>query len=210
MFTGIIQEVGTIKNIADSEENQKISIEANLASNLNIGASISVDGACLTVVSKQNNTFEAVIMPETIKRTVASKYQSGTKVNLEPAIKVNDRLDGHIVTGHIDFTSKVISAEKDKDGYNITINFPTEYRKYIAMKGSITVNGASLTISKLLSDAFEISLIPHTLEITNLGQLKAGSSVNIEVDLIARYLENLLKEKDQQVTYEFLQQRGFI
>ncbi len=213
MFTGIIKEVGIIQKIEspqDTNGNQKICIKANLSANLNIGASISVDGACLTVISQDSNQFEAEIMPETINRTLAADYKIGTKVNLEPAMQLNEHLDGHLVTGHVDFKAQITSIQSGTDGYVLKIIFPPEYRKYIAMKGSVTVNGVSLTISKLHTDAFEISLIPHTLEITNLGELKENSVVNIEVDLIARYLENLLKEKDQQVTYEFLQERGFI
>lgn len=213
MFTGIIKEVGIIQKIEspqDTNGNQKICIKANLSANLNIGASISVDGACLTVISQDSNQFEAEIMPETINRTLAANYKIGRKVNLEPAMQLNEHLDGHLVTGHVDFKAQITSIQSGTDGYVLKINFPPEYRKYIAMKGSVTVNGVSLTISKLHTDAFEISLIPHTLEITNLGELKENSVVNIEVDLIARYLENLLKEKDQQVTYEFLQERGFI
>ena len=210
MFTGIIQEVGSIKKISDSGQNKLISIESTVVSNLKIGGSISVDGACLTIIAKNENGFDAEMIPETLQKTIAQNYQTGTKVNLEPAMQLSDRLDGHMVSGHIDFKAQVQSIEKEENGYVITINFPPEYQKYIAMKGSITINGVSLTVSKLHANAFEVSLIPHSLANTNLGELTKESEVNIEIDLLARYLENLLGAKDQQITYQFLQERGFI
>lgn len=213
MFTGIIQELGTIQKIEKLEGLTRLTIHAPKilsTSSKKIGDSIAVDGACLTVTSLTTETFTAEAIPESLKKTIIGNYTEGTKINLESPVKIGDTLDGHMVQGHVDFTSTVKSSQKDGDSLIIGINFPIEQSRYFALKGSVTINGTSLTISYLGNDYFEVSLIPETINNTNLSLLKEGSPVNIEIDLIARYLDRLLEGKEKEIKYSFLKQRNFI
>jgi riboflavin synthase len=211
MFSGIIQEIGEIKQIIEQNGLKKFVIASKkLAPHLKNGNSISIDGTCLTVVERTDENFQVEAIPETLKKTIAKKYQVGDLVNLEPSLKVGDTLDGHFVSGHIDFKAKVLNVSKSDEAKSLTIEFPLAMGKYFAFKGSVTVNGVSLTISKLNTNSFAVELIPYTQKETNLDTLKKGRQVNIEIDLLARYIENLLKDKEQEATYEFLQKRGFI
>lgn len=214
MFTGIIQEVGTVKNVTKRHETTTFTIESKkLTPLLNIGDSVSVDGACLTVVQKKKDHFEVEAIPETLKRTIGKYYREGSKVNLEPAMQLSDRIHGHMVTGHIDFTGKVSKEETEAESIRLQVTFAPNYAKYFALKGSVTINGVSLTISNLLADSFEVEIIPHTLKNTNLGGRKdenENPEVNVEIDLIARYLESLLNAKEGESNYFFLKERGFI
>lgn len=211
MFTGIIQEIGVIKKIESRNEVTVFMIQApKLVKFLQLGSSISVDGTCLTVVSFDHENFNVEAIPETLRRSVAQFYEVNTEVNLETPLKLDQGLDGHLVTGHVDFRAKVLDRISEKDTALFTIELPVSMAKYVAMKGSVTVNGVSLTVSKLEEQSFEVSIIPHTLQMTNLGKLQKDHVVNVEVDIIARYLENLLKAKDQQITRDFLRERGFI
>jgi len=213
MFTGIIQELGTIQKIEKLEGLTRLTFSApkTLKSGIKkMGDSIAVDGACLTVTALTADTFTAEAIPETLKKTIIGTYQEGTKINLESPVKVGDTLDGHMVQGHVDFMSTVKSMIKDGDSSILSINFPLEQSKFFALKGSVTINGVSLTISYLGNDYFEVSLIPETLKNTNLAQLTEGSQVNIEIDLIARYLDRLLDDKEKETKYSFLKERNFL
>lgn len=208
MFTGIIQQQGKVTKIGKNGPITVITIEApQIAPTKKLGDSIAVDGACLTVVARSKTSFTAEVIPETIDKTIIGKYQEGAEVNLENPLKYGDSLDGHAVQGHIDFVGKVekVTSSGSK---TIEVTYPEEMNKYFALKGSVTINGVSLTISKLGPKSFEVSLIPTTMKTTNLNALKKGSAVNVEVDLLARYMERLLLNKAEQTTYDFLQERG--
>jgi len=210
MFTGIIRGIGTIKKIERDGQVIKLTIDSSLATEKNKGDSISVDGVCLTITSKTDVSFTVDVIPESISRTIINTYKEGTKVNLENPLKYGDHLDGHMVSGHIDYVGKVIKVDK-RDGETVlTVNIPEAMTKYFAVKGSVTVNGVSLTISNLSHTTFSVSLIPETLSNTNLDTLKGDNTVNIEIDLISRYLESLLNNKEKEVTYDFLKERGFL
>lgn len=208
MFTGIIKEVGTIQSVTQRDE----LIELRVASNVKPakGASICVDGACLSVTTAHGDGFTVEAVPETLKRTIIKNYREGTKVNLEPSLKAGDPLDGHFVSGHVDGIGTVQKIDETKNSKTLTIEAPENLRKFLAMKGSVTVNGVSLTMSGLSADAFRVALIPETLHQTNLGLLKEKNLVNLEVDLIARYLDSLLQDKEKQASYQFLTERGFL
>jgi len=196
MFTGIIQEIGTIQSLEKKSGIIKIGIKApKTAKLLKIGDSISVDGACLTVIEKKGEIFWVEAIPETLKRTICGEYKTKMQVNLEPSMQLSDRFHGHLVSGHVDFIGKVTSKKTHEDSVIIGISYPQNFGKYLSMKGSITVNGASLTISKINPKKIEINLIPHTMKKTNLNNLKEKNSVNVEIDLIARYLEGLIQTK---------------
>jgi len=206
MFTGIIQEIGTIQKISKKGEIFIIEISASLHKGKKIGASISIDGACFTLTEVGESTFTIEAMTETQEKTIIKNYEIGTSVNLESSLKVGGSLDGHFVSGHVDFISKVM---KILDGV-ITLEIPPDKKKFFALKGSVTINGVSLTISDITQNSLSVSLIPATLEKTNLSMLKEGKTVNIEIDLISRYLDSLLQGKEKEASYEFLKERGFL
>lgn len=210
MFTGIIQEIGTIRKIEQRNGIMVLTIHApQLNGKLQLGSSISVDGTCLTVVNQTEEDFTVEAIPETLQKSIAQFYKDGTCVNLETPLTLSQGLDGHLVTGHVDFRARVLKKMTEKNTV-FSIELPYVMNQYIAMKGSVTINGVSLTVSKLGDDFFEVSIIPHTLQVTNLGKLQENDTVNVEVDLIARYLERLLEGKDKQITRDFLKERGFI
>jgi len=207
MFTGIIQEIGKVKKIEKGSHGLSFEIESNIViKDKKIGDSISVNGACLTVVEINNNKFKFDVIEETLAKTNLKNLQIDDEVNLESALKFNQGIDGHLVQGHIDCEGVVEKFENPI----LTIKFPSEIAECLAFKGSITVNGVSLTISDLQLDNFSVSLIPHTIKSTNLKNLKKGHKVNLEIDLIARYLKNMLEKKDQEAKYEFLKERNLI
>ncbi len=190
MFTGIIQEIGEIFDIKKNKNNLQIIIKAEeILINKKLGDSISVNGVCQTITKLGPDWFEVESIPETLNCTNLGDLKIGDPVNLEGSLKVGDTLDGHFVLGHVDCTAKIIQAPLIKGvGGILTINKPSALSKFIVHKGSVTVNGVSLTISKVKKKSFEISLIPFTLNHTNLGNLQKNKKVNIEVDMIARYL----------------------
>ena len=208
MFKGIIQEIGTIVSLQKNEAGcLKIQIQSSgLHQNCSIGDSIAIDGACQTIIAKNQQSFHIQAVPETLKLTNFPSYQIGSKVNLELPITLQSLIDGHLLTGHIDGTGTV----KNLKNNFLSISFPAKISQYLALKGSISVNGVSLTIAKLLKHQINIALIPHTIASTNLSAFKKGSKVNLEVDLIARYLERLLEAKEQQTKYGWLRDRNFI
>lgn len=189
MFTGIARAIGKIKNKKQTRSSVIFEIEKKSLV-LKIGDSVSVNGACLTVIKKNNTSFWIDVMPETLKKTNLGQLNAGSSVNLEPALKLKDSLSGHFVTGHVDNVSKVIKKEKTRRGEILTIKFPKKLKPFIAKKGSIAINGVSLTVASVSSNLCTIALIPFTARNTNLGALKKGDYVNIEIDIIARYLYN--------------------
>lgn len=189
MFTGIIKDLGAVVSLKKSGANRILKIRSNLRPE--IGASISINGVCATVVKKSGGNFETDLMPETLKRTNLAALKSGGKINLEPALRLNDELGGHFVLGHIDGTGIVKSIKGDGKCKVIKILAPASLQKFIAFKGCVAVNGASLTVSASRGNSFEVSLIPYTLRRTNLGALQANDKVNLEIDMAARYLEKI-------------------
>ena len=199
MFTGIITHKGKIANIEISPNNVNcifftVEVDNDFVKDLKIGDSIAHDGACLTVIELEENSFKLQLIPETIAKTNLKNKLVGDYVNLEKAMIVGTRLDGHIVQGHVDGVGIVSSYIQEPDNWVLQINVPEDLRKYIAYKGSISLNGVSLTISKKTDDGLEVSLIGLTLIKTNLGELKVGDLVNLEVDVIARYVENMIRK----------------
>jgi riboflavin synthase len=197
MFTGIIEDIGQIISFTPQGHGYKIKISFKKAfDDLKISDSIAVDGVCLTVTKRWGQAFEADVSKETVSRTTFKYFKAGTKVNLERAMSHESRFGGHIVLGHVDAIGKIASIMGDALNTVLRVEFPPELKKYIAHKGSIAVNGISLTVASINENSFEIALIPLTFKETSLAYKKAGSIVNIEVDVISRYIESLLKYKD--------------
>ncbi|MBL7136422.1 MAG: riboflavin synthase [Candidatus Marinimicrobia bacterium] len=199
MFTGLIEEVGKIKGITPISEGKEFHIESKKVINdLNIGDSITIDGACLTVTAQTNEYFSVQAVEETLIKTTLKGVKVGSSVNLERAMLATDRFGGHFVQGHVDGIAKIISFQRSGKAATLKFKIPDEIVKYVVLKGSITLNGISLTAAEVNGSIVTVSLIPFTLENTNLGQKKAGDSLNIEVDLLAKYVENFLKSKEQK------------
>jgi riboflavin synthase len=199
MFTGIITHKGKIAKIEVSPNNVNcifftVEVDNNFVKDLKIGDSIAHDGACLTVTELEQNCFKLQLIPETIAKTNLKHKLVGDYVNLEKAMIVGARLDGHIVQGHVDGVGVVSSYIQEPDNWVLQINVPESLRKYVAYKGSISINGVSLTVSQKTDEGLEVSLIGLTLTKTNLGDLKVGGLVNLEVDVIARYVENMINK----------------
>ena len=186
MFSGIVAK-GSVKAKACSGENVRLSVLAPRGWSFKKGESVSVNGVCSTVVSSQKNSADFQYMPETLQKTTVGNLARGSAVNLERSIKMSDRLHGHFVQGHVDTKGEVLSIEKSS-GYVVQIRVGKEYMRFIAEKGSITLDGVSLTVAKRTNDSFSVALIPFTLEHTTLGVLQKGDTVNVETDLLARQL----------------------
>jgi len=196
MFTGLIQSIGTVKAREETEYGVRFSIEAPFSDHLQFGESVAVDGACLTVELFGKGTFEVVAVPETLALTTLKNMDVGRRVNLERALQLGDRLGGHLVQGHVDGVGTVKEVIKDDSGWRVCVQLPSPLMKYVAKKGSITMDGVSLTVSTREEDGFEVVLIPTTLEETTLNRLDSGDRVNVEVDLMARYAEHLIPQND--------------
>lgn len=200
MFSGIVQEVGTVKNLESKNGILELSISSEcLIKDFKIGSSVSVNGCCQTVVEKNNNSFKIQATDETLKKTNLSGLQINSKVNLEPSLKLGQSIDGHLVSGHVDMVGKVSETSELGENKIIVISYPQEYEKYIASKGSISVNGVSLTVINSKNGKFDFTLIPFTRDNTNLGLIKIGDLVNLEIDLISRYLVNYLENRESAV-----------
>ena len=208
MFTGIIEETGRVKTITQN----RITVEAKIVTeDTKPGDSIAVNGVCLTVTKIGKDFFDADISPETLRVTALDNLKSGSLINLERAVQVGARLGGHIVTGHVDGTGSGKYIKKEGGFYNIAIEIPSELTKYVVKKGSITVNGMSLTVADINTDIVSIAVIPHTFENTNLKNLQVGENVNIETDILAKYVEKFLSTSDNKsgISMEFLMKHGF-
>ena len=208
MFTGIIEEIGKLKSLNGGRI--EISCE-KILSDIKIGDSISTNGICLTVVDFGKNFFAADVMPETFRKTSLAEIQTGGVVNLERALKVGDRLGGHIVSGHIDGTGKILSMRTEGNAIFIEIQAENFLLKQIAAKGSVALDGISLTVVDANQENFSVSMIPHTREVTNFKFKRVGSLVNIETDVLAKYVERLINfEKNPTLTKNFLAENGFL
>ena len=217
MFTGIVEEIGIVKSV----QSKVITIEANkIFDDLHLGDSVAVNGTCLTVSSFDDKIFNADVTQETLNRTNLGSLKNGSRVNLERAMTLSGRFGGHIVSGHIDGVGSIKSMKKDDNAIILTIEVPRQLMKYIVEKGSVAVDGISLTVASLTDNTFSIAVIPHTLKETVLYYKKEGDKVNIENDVIGKYVERLLtfKEDDKEnsndskksnITMEFLLKNGF-
>ena len=194
MFSGIIADVGSINKAEDRHGGLRLAIKTKALdlSDVLIGDSIAVNGVCLTVIEHAADTFTAEVSRETLNCTVGLDVQ-GAPVNLEKALRLADRLGGHLVSGHVDGVGEVSEFSDLGESWKLVVRAPQSLAKYIAIKGSITINGVSLTINQVSGNEFSVNLIPHTLTMTNLKNLRAGSQVNLEVDLIARYVERMMQ-----------------
>ncbi|MFZ3339367.1 MAG: riboflavin synthase [Terriglobales bacterium] len=218
MFTGIVEEVGKISQIAQHGENRRIKICAeSVPPQLATGQSVSVSGVCLTALDIRPHSFCADLAPETWARTSFSRIQEGTLVNLELPMKADGRLGGHIVQGHVDGVGRLIELERIVDAENqesenrwLHIEIPPEVEKYTVFKGSISIEGISLTVARLAENRCTIAIIPHTVELTNLGSLKPGDAVNLEADVIAKYVEKMMtRDRQSLLSVEELVRQGF-
>jgi riboflavin synthase len=193
MFTGIIQEVGTVEAVDVTADGSRIRVRAAVADELREGDSVSVSGVCLTAAASGEGSFDADVMNQTLSVTTLGGLEAGGRVNVEPALRAGDPLGGHLVQGHVDGTARVTSVSTDGFARRLTIALPEDVGRYVATRGSVAVDGVSLTVAALGPDGLEVSLIPETLERTTLGQLEEGSEVNVEVDVVARYAERLME-----------------
>ena len=209
MFTGLVETTGKIKDISLNNLGARLSFYCNFpdTSKVKLGDSVAINGACLTITKTDNNFYSADIMKETLNLTNLKDLKSGDIVNIERAMTLSSRLDGHLVSGHIDTTAKVENIKSD--GFSKRINFICN-NDLIILKGSICINGVSLTVSNLTENGFEVSLIPTTINNTNLKDLKSGDIVNIEYDLIGKYVKKFLDRKQSSnITENFLKENGF-
>lgn len=213
MFTGIVEEIGIISGIKQGKNSEILTIKAKkVLEDTKIGDSIAVNGICLTVTALSSDSFTADVMHETINRSSLSKLKYGSKVNLERAMPVNGRFGGHIVSGHVDGTGTIINIKPDDNAIWYKIQANQQILKYIVEKGSITIDGISLTVAKVSETDFSISAIPHTVEQTILKEKRQGDIVNLETDILAKYIEKLLiptQNKQSKITKEFLLEHGF-
>ncbi|MFV9568717.1 riboflavin synthase [Thermoanaerobacter mathranii] len=207
MFTGIIEETGTVKNITHGTFTKIVIKCSKVLEETKIGDSIAVNGVCLTVTNISDESFAADVMPETMRASNLKDLKIGSIVNLERALQVGRRMGGHIVTGHIDCVGKIIEKRQEKNAFIFKIAINEKFTKYIARKGSIAVDGISLTVVDDGYDYFTVSVIPHTMLKTTLGYKGVGDSVNIEVDILSKYVEKLIGKKDIK---DLLKENGFI
>jgi riboflavin synthase len=192
VFTGLVADLGTVAAVDATEDGVRLQLRTTLAKDVSEGDSVAVNGVCLTATEVSGEAFAADVMHESLRRSSLGEVRAGTRVNLELALRASDRLGGHIVQGHVDGVGAVRSVRDDGFSRVVTIEAPAEVLRYVVEKGSIAVNGVSLTVSGLLDEAFEVSLIPETLERTTLGEAGAGTPVNLEVDVVAKYVEKLV------------------
>ena len=213
MFTGIVEEIGTIKKISTQQSVVNLKIECQtILTDMHIGDSISVNGACLTVIEFDNHTFSVQVIKGTENKTYLNQLSQSSEVNLERAMPVNGRFGGHIVSGHVDGTGTIINIKPDDNAIWYKIQANQQILKYIVEKGSITIDGISLTVAEVSETDFSISAIPHTVEQTILKEKRQGDIVNLETDILAKYIEKLLnptQNKQSKITKEFLLEYGF-
>ncbi len=192
MFTGIVEHIGTVA-MAEKEAGMRLVMDVGSLSGIDVGDSIAVNGVCLTAVEVGPGKVTVDVVEETLNRSTLGKLESGDLVNLERPMAANGRFDGHIVQGHVDGVGEVASVDDEGEGRRMTLRIPDGLMRYVVEKGSVTVDGVSLTVAGLTDDGFEVALIPHSLAVTTLGLRKAGETVNLEVDVLAKYVERLLR-----------------
>jgi riboflavin synthase len=218
MFTGLIEGNGTIVKLEPRGKDMRLSIEASFdLDDIKLGESITVDGACLTVVSWRKRTFTVDVSQETLSRTTLGQHRKGTKVNLERALRLGDRLGGHLVSGHVDCRARVIGRETRGESLVLQFELAIDQARYLIEKGSVAVNGMSLTVNRCDERSFEVNVIPHTAEATTVGSLRVGDEVNVEVDLIGKYVEKFVRSArgsrattTTRVDRNLLEKHGFL
>lgn len=218
MFTGIVEEMGVVKAVDRSLAGTRLRLFAKLIlDDLPLGASVSVNGACLTVVDVDAQGFAVDVSPETLSVTTLGELATGDPVNLERAMKLNERIGGHLVSGHVDGVGAVVARQQDGNAVVLTIEAPPEIMRYCVPKGSMTVDGISMTVNEVRDRSFTLAVIPHTAQNTTLGMKQAGARVNLESDLIGKYVERLLQERRQLppkaapvIDKDYLQRKGLI
>jgi riboflavin synthase len=210
LFTGIVEEMGTVQRLDRTPVSCQLTISASIVlQDTKIGDSIAVNGVCLTVTDLQKNAFTADVMPETLRRSSLGSLRNGSLVNLERAMAANGRFGGHIVSGHIDGTGKIASIVPERNAKIVTISAPPSLLHYIVEKGSIAIDGISLTVTNVTKSDFCVSLIPHTGTCTTLLSKRAGEVVNLETDVIGKYVEKLMQPVQPELTASMLKQYGF-
>lgn len=215
MFTGLIEDIGKIAAVKKIGDGVRFSISSQKLTDLKVDDSIAVNGCCLTAVAVQSAVFEVEAVEETLKKTTLGGFGSGTEVNLERAMRLSDRLGGHLVLGHVDGVGHILSIEERSTSWWLTIEVPVELERYMIHVGSIAIDGISLTIAELTGNRVSVSIIPHTWAVTTLAKRQVGDSVNIETDMIGKYVEKLLSRKSEPethslITEEWLKEKGFI
>lgn len=216
MFTGIIQAKGQIGNIEPRNGDWRLTIQTGQLdmSDVQVGDSIATNGVCLTAIEIKDKTFVADVSAETLKVTTLGQFKVGTAVNLEKALRLQDRLGGHLVSGHVDGVGEVVSIRQEARSWRYELQAPVDIARYIAHKGSICINGVSLTVNEVEGTRFDVNIVPHTRSETTISEFQVGTKVNLEVDVLARYLERLLtapKAEDQatSISEQFLAEHGF-
>lgn len=216
MFTGLIQSVGKVHSLKRQGNAAQLQITSSLVdADLQLGESIAVNGACLTLTALDENSFSVDVSPETMNCTTLGTLRPNQLVNLERALSLSDRLGGHLVSGHIDCIATVRRRYQDQNAIRFEFGVPREVMRYLVEKGSVAIDGISLTVNRVESDMFSVAVIPHSLEMTTLKSCREGSQVNIETDLLGRYVERLLQggqttQNGQKVDFDFLAKNGFL
>ena len=216
MFTGLVETTGTILRLERADRDLHLTVGASLEPpELKIGESIAVDGVCLTVASFQGDAFTLDLSEETVGRSTFGQRRQGDEVNLERALRLGDRLSGHLVSGHADGTGRVAARQRRGESLVVKFEIPPELSRYLIEKGSVAVNGVSLTVNRCEGRQFEVNVVPHTARASTLGNLKVGDRVNVEVDLIGKYVEKFLLQRSGSqstggVDHEFLTRHGFL
>jgi len=213
VFTGIVRAVGRVSSIRDSGGDLRLTVRAAGLPwrDFEVGESIAVNGVCLTAVALHDDGFDTDVSRETTSVTAFRHLETGSRVNLEPSLALGERLGGHLVTGHVDCVGRVASRRNDGQSLRLDVEIPAEFSRYVARKGSVCIDGVSLTINSVSGDRFSVNIIPHTADVTIIGGYEVGTEVNIEVDLLARYLERLLGDTSGTgVTRDFLKAHGYV
>jgi riboflavin synthase len=214
MFTGLIEDCGSLQSVVKTSTSAVVTLNTSLPTeSLRKGDSVAVNGVCLTVVEIGAQTFSADVSPETFSRSTLALLQPGNRINLERALRVGDRLGGHIVTGHVDSIGTVKQVTSNQNAIIIDIDLPVTSARYLIEKGSVAVDGVSLTINTISENSFQLSIIPHTLDVTTLKDVRPGTKVNIETDILGKYVERLMGAKpktESALTSELLAKHGFL
>jgi len=211
MFTGIIQAKGSIAALERRGGDVRLSVQSDGLpfASYDVGESIAVNGVCLTAVELRADGFDTDVSVETLDVTSLGSLGVGDNVNLEPSLSLGDRLGGHLVSGHVDCLGTVTSRKADARSIRFAVEIPEEFARYVARKGSVTVDGVSLTVNDVSATGFEVNIIPHTADVTIIGNYSVGTNVNVEVDLLARYIERLLAKDGEGLSMEFLKEHGY-
>lgn len=212
MFTGLIEEIGTIEQIQKHRGTLRFTLSVKeVVKDLAIDDSVALNGVCLTVVEFSKSNFQVEAVEETLNKTTFGSLKNGSQINLERSLRFSDRMGGHFVQGHVDAVGEVAAVQRQEGGVLLSIKLPAHLLKYVISEGSIAIDGVSLTIARLKENQITISLIPHTLDKTTLANLKVADNVNIEVDLIGKYVERILTRPNQsKISEEWLEERGYL